>query len=676
MAFEERLDVEINTLFNSTGFRQLNQRLERLQDKFQATLGQAQQLAAVQRRTEKLGDALQQAGLTETGNSISAPFRDLDTGSLVSAREGTERLATALNEIRSGDAVVGIEGVRNELDRIRNNPVDPFLQDARQMNLPQSPDLGLAESFQESVRQVENLRSELGAMDNQATNPALQQAAQTDTPGSAGSSRQFERRNIFGQSVQVARDASMLAGVQAALSQRFGNSIGKVQGFTSSLRAAVPAARDLRLRLLNLQFGLLTVAFIFGGLAAGALSAVGVFERLGNVLEFFFLPSAIGLLDPLSKLEDFIFSLDEETRKFFGDIALGIAAVTLFGSILAALAIPLTSVLSFIKTLGGAILSLGSILSGTSIAGTIGAKLGTFLSTMKVIAAGFGVKGVLIAIKGALASLAVAFAPILLKIGLVVGAFLLLLEILNRFPGLKEDVVQTLKSIATVLTTGIGTAVALVVDRIQLFFEQVTSIFGGIINIITGVFTLLIAALKGDTDKFVKAFDEIIKGLEQVFIMPFVNLINFLKNDVLNEFVKFSKTLVKEVLKVFKENQGLVIDAIGAALGVGGDSLRTALNSFGLNKQERNRTIDDMISQVESVKINNDKFESPGFGKDFKRNSTAEGSQAGFSVQNVMQNLSVNFNDDKGSYKKKGEEFGRGLTKGMRNRQSNFKTGT
>jgi len=71
-----------------------------------------------------------------------------------------------------------------------------------------------------------------------------------------------------------------------------------------SLGQVAQSTRGLQMRLLGLQFTMLTVAFIFGGVMASALGAVGAFQILGNTLKFLFLPTALDLLDPLLSWRD------------------------------------------------------------------------------------------------------------------------------------------------------------------------------------------------------------------------------------------------------------------------------------------------------------------------------------------------------------------------------------
>jgi len=92
--------------------------------------------------------------------------------------------------------------------------------------------------------------------------------------------------------------------------------------FANRVRLLTHGMRGFRMELLSVMFFGMGLYRFFTSLLAPAAKLAGVFDVINMILEFFFLPIILLLLDPLLDLLDFILSLDEGTREFWGKIVL------------------------------------------------------------------------------------------------------------------------------------------------------------------------------------------------------------------------------------------------------------------------------------------------------------------------------------------------------------------
>jgi len=240
--------------------------------------------------------------------------------------------------------------------------------------------------------------------------------------------------------------------------------------------------------LLGLQFTMLTVAFIFGGLMAGALGAVGVFKVLGNTLRFFFLPTALDVLDAMLDFQDFMMGMDDGTRETVGSLFLWISAASVVVGIAAALGKAVLTVLGPLSSLKGLLISTGS-----------GGVIGGLTTVASTIAS---------------------YVPHILA---VIAAVTALFALFNRFPG-----------VASFLTDAVMFILDNLVAKIMLVFNILSNVVKGLLNIITGLVTVIVGVLTGQFDKAGKGLEEILFGLKQVFIDTIVDIVNFFINRVNN----------------------------------------------------------------------------------------------------------------------------------------------
>jgi len=569
-------------------------------------------------------------------------IQDMETGMPVMPGEFVDRLADA------DDRIQKFGGLESELPSSRASEGTRTLRDMERgpMQLPEIRPLGTALRNTMATANVAGLQAVTGAMGD------VGDSANTATTGV----QRFSQNSL----------------------PEMDRSIGQVAQST----------RGLQMRLLGLQFTMLTVAFIFGGVMASALGAVGAFQILGNTLKFLFLPTALDLLDPLLNLQDFVFGLDEETRRFIGTVFGAISVISIAIGLFAALAQPivgligtllrLSSAFNILSKLGSSIVFLsrfGQTAAGLSgILSTVGGSIGTlltFFSSAGATASGFsGILGVLggslsgllpgiMAVGSALLSLA---GPILAIIGILVGLFV----VFKRFPGLANGIVKAV--------TG---AFDFLFKYLKMVINSIVSIFKGLFNILTGLFTAGLALITGDFEKAFRGLQEVLFGLGQVFVEPFENALNFIGNTIIPAFGDTGETILKTLANAILSNGSALINALISVLP---DSLQgIARDKFQSAKTDVEKFLDKNIEAVGRV---GDGFEEFNFkvGKDFKKKDTKskakkeKDSGNGFTVENL--NTSLNVNKGNESPRETSRKAGRELRRGMVNKGSNFATGT
>lgn len=615
--FTENLKVEIESIFNSAGFDKLQAELKQTQTQLAATFGQVKKMRAMRREARKFGSVMERAGLAKREKG-DAPFSNLASGagrkgSPVDAEKATQRMARAMGEMEMVSA-------------------------------------GLSQN-------VGNVNSHMQEAANAAVNTlgGIESSGFADTMSTRKFQETTRSTNRLGKSFRRARSGAV----------RLGAGIGAVG---SALSSAAPAARKLQMRLLGLQFTMLTVAFIFGGLMAGALGAVGVFEVLGNTLKFLFLPTALNVLGGVLGIQEAVMSMDEETRQLIGDIFFWISAFAIVIGLAAALGKAVLSLVGFLKVLGGVFKFIGAFLNifgvGIStVAGLIAGLLGFlgglvagFLIVTKV-AAKFGKKvalivgSILVVLGAALALIASAPLTIAAAVGLAIGALIGLLvtfkdevfafigAVIGLFVGFVKGVIGLFFGLIDFIVNDVvGGFVQMGKDIFNLLFGG--SIFPDLINGIIGLFKDLVKFVASLPLKFAK----IALNLGKAFVKAIVKGINAVGG------------MIWDALKSFLPSQ--VVDALEAAGGfvkgginVAGDLAGGVANAAGNLAGGAANAVSDLF----------------GGGDNTNTNQT--------NVQQNNINAEVQVNDKEETPQETGREFGRGAADGLNQRANNNASG-
>lgn len=245
------------------------------------------------------------------------------------------------------------------------------------------------------------------------------------------------------------------------------------------IRMLAHGMRGFRMEMLSVMFFGMAMQRFFMGLLKPALEASGIFQIFGAVLKIVFLPIALALLDVLLPIFNWFMNLPAPVK-------MAIGVVVLFGAILGTLLMMFGQIT---LGLGGLIMSL-AMFKGASLGGAItalkGFKLASLLSFGGLKAVGLG------AIKGVLAILGKFVAFLTGPIGIAIAAFALLwITNLGDFRKFVGEVLGHVK---------------------RLF----TDIFGGILNVVKGVFTLITGILTLNGDKIKSGVGQIWSGIKSI----------------------------------------------------------------------------------------------------------------------------------------------------------------
>ncbi len=388
-------------------------------------------------------------------------IQDMETGMPVMPGEFVDRLADA------DDRIQKFGGLESELPSSRASEGTRTLRDMERgpMQLPEIRPLGTALRNTMATANVAGLQAVTGAMGD------VGDSANTATTGV----QRFSQNSL----------------------PEMDRSIGKVAQST----------RGLQMRLLGLQFTMLTVAFIFGGVMASALGAVGAFQILGNTLKFLFLPTALDLLDPLLNLQDFVFGLDEETRRFIGTVFGAISVISIAIGLFAALAQPIVGLIGSLLKLGSAFSVLTKLGQGVVFLSSFGSTASGLTGTLTALTGGMtSVGGILATIKTGFIVLASAISSVLTPVLVIIGVLTALFVVFKRFP-----------KIANAITSSVMGAFDLMLGFLTATFELLITQVKGLFNILTGIFTSLFALITGDTKKFKRGIQEILFGIGQAY---------------------------------------------------------------------------------------------------------------------------------------------------------------
>ena len=245
------------------------------------------------------------------------------------------------------------------------------------------------------------------------------------------------------------------------------------------IRMLAHGMRGFRMEMLSVMFFGMAMRRFFMGLLKPALEASGIFQIFGAVLKIVFLPIALALLDVLLPIFNWFMNLPAPVK-------MAIGVVVLFGAILGTLLFIFGQIT---LGLGGVIMSL-AMFKGASLGGAItalkGFKLASLLSFGGLKAAGLSAINGVTAILGKFATFLTG------PIGIAIAAFALLwITNLGDFRKFVGEVLGHVK---------------------RLF----TDIFGGILNVVKGVFTLITGILTLNGDKIRSGVGQIWRGVKSI----------------------------------------------------------------------------------------------------------------------------------------------------------------
>lgn len=424
MSFTEQIQIEINTVFDASGFKQLRKNMASVSEKFEAMgrfFRQAKGMSNMVQEAREFEQVLEQANLRfdrlndkrkggdlqeqrvksmvggsgTFGKGDTAPimelggvFRDI-TGESIKMGEALKRVGAIISDFK-------MRGMQFP-DQLR----DPGTILGEGFNVRQFQMPNIQNSMQDSIRGLPQLSAEDLGPGTQGS--FLDKKIDVEVKDNLDRGRFGELKNrliklrnndkVVNGIDRVRSTASGLTGGLrrgAAGARAFSGALTGVMG--GALSSVTPSVQNLQMKLLGLQFTMLTIAFLFGGLATGALGAVGVFETLSNTFKFLFLPSALNVLDSVLKLQEVVFGLSRPFREAIGNASLAVAAFASIVSVAAILGKAILSVIGPLATLAGFLggpLSLLLAVAGAlgliafrgSLAAKEGSKLNGFLET-------------------------------------------------------------------------------------------------------------------------------------------------------------------------------------------------------------------------------------------------------------------------------------------------------
>lgn len=664
MSFTENLKVLIETQLDEGAFKELRLQLamaKAAMSQIASPLEEGKGFAQLIGQAEVLEDKLAQVNLQPRGGEGQAPFTDTETGAPVSenqARQRAFRREMEKSKVAAAKLSDNVDEVSfsSQLNRMQaaNQVMNSTLSDAQEIETPQI-DANIGQDSGTSFA-GESLRQ--AGLSMQAEGPTRMEKSLQD---------------VKRQATPAARSISNVGGRMDRLYEAFEIAKIRASNFDGSIRNMIPSLQSLQMTLLGVQFQLLSLAFIFGGLMMSALGAVGIFQILGNTLKMFFLPTALELLPVVLDLRNSILDVGEGTRKTIGRIFAGIAAFAALGSLLAFVTNGFLSVLTVVKgifaPLGG-LISLINIFTGSNMG--LVSSLGTllkFFSSAGSTAAGFsGTMGVLSSAAATLgtylsmaASAIMGLAPPVL---IAIGVLISLWTVFQRFPGIAKAVMNIISGLLNFFGAYFGT-----------ILENITSIVSGIINVITGLTTAIVAFLTGDMEKAKKGFAEALFGIGQIFVDPFVNALNFLTQTLLPAITDFARKIPKAIINAIMNIGGVFSDALKSVLP---DWLWDLVSGHLDTAAGIGKTAKDILDMPNELVSGIDPIEAPQIGQDFKPTKDKTGGQDK-KQQSVQNNISVftDVNDKEETPQETGRKIGQGLSTELENQSSSiFSSGT
>lgn len=652
MSFTEKIEVLIESVFDASGFDRLNAELGQTMARFEA-------MDKLMRRGKGIRGFRNQAGqMQNVLNEAGLQFEMFD--------EQVANLSDAQLEAGFGGQFLK----NSEMAREQVQEFGGVLRDAEGRVVPLGSALQRVADAQERIGSGTQIRRSFGQM----RSPAQMMEGGFDP-------ERFEMPDIRSRGIDTANRALLSLGVSAEVvenSMNKGNSafstfrsrLGTAAGSISS--DMVPSLRNLQMTLLGVQFQLLSLAFIFGGLMGSALGAVGVFEILGNTLRMFFLPAALDILPIALDIQDALLGVDEETRRLIGRVFFGVAAFAALGSILAFTFNGFLSVLTVVKGLGAALgtaikfvssfLGLGSTWSGIlmSIQSIIAKLTGTVLTGFSAAAgvlAGVA-SGFLIVTRTATEfgrKAAAAVATVLVVLGAIVAFFINIPIVVAAAIGL---IIGAILGLAWTFRKELMGAAMWVFKKIAGFIGWVISAFNGFINFIVndvvGAFVELYKKVVGNS-----IIPEMVKGIiDWLFKLP--RKAFDMATQMIDNIVKGIKGAGSRIWDAFKK---VLPDFLVDALEGAGQAVKSSVKGLGgLGESAVNATRNAAGGVADTVSGINPLGGDGGGGQG--------------SVQNNNINANVNVKDSRETPEQTGRKLGQGLSQGLNNQTSNISSGT
>lgn len=242
----------------------------------------------------------------------------------------------------------------------------------------------------------------------------------------------------------------------------------------NTFRQLTHGMRGFRMEMLGVMFFGMAMQRMFMGLLQPAMEIAGIFEIISTILQVFFLPVALAMLDPLLAMMDFFLAMPE-------GVQLAIGVLVIFGAAIGTL----------LFVVGTLALGLGSIVMA----------FGPLLSTVTWAISQFGILGGISTIlTGTTGGLAIMFSTVLLPAILVIIAIVAALYIAWQQNGVR---------------------IQAALDSLFSAFDQ---IFGGILQVVEGVMDVIFGILELDADKAFGGLKKIAKGAIDFIIGLFINL--------------------------------------------------------------------------------------------------------------------------------------------------------
>jgi|AKVG01.1.fsa_nt_gi phage-related protein len=624
MAFREELNIDIQTRLDSDGFKRLRKELGKTEAQMAGSMGflrQVQEFNQLRASVNKLDNALAEANLDVSFEEGGSKVRGAD-GKFKDKQEVLAQTAAALRRLRNGTPInISFGEMRSPADMLKDDfdpsrfeipsPTvsDNLTPEPRNLNTLND---GLSNSFdtaklvegtplselsagaQEAVRSISDVTTGLDEVSSASQGINVQTVENLDRSRLETANMKFQR---LARSIPVFRTALDRAAPatqsMAGLTKKLGGSLGRAGrgmsntarmtgALTRELGRAAPSAQKLQMRLLGLQFTLLTLAFVFGGLAAGALGAVGVFEVLGNTLRFFFLPSALNVLDIVLDFQEFIMGLDESVRESIGNFLLAAAAVAAFGSLLTILASPIVTIISVLTTVGGALSSFLTLLAGILQTGVLGvlSMIGSLIGGIAVgfklvtsIAARFGKKvaavaGTIIAVIAGIG--AVIASGVLLPLALAGAAIGALLGIIFVF---RDKIISIVSSI---VSKGVSIFMGLLKGLLNIgkqIFKGVVGFFGKLAKAIVG--NSIIPDMVANIVSFIMSIPGKIAGIGQSIVATIVNGLTSVGSSIFEAFKGILPDFVVDALI----GAGSAVKNIGSGIAKAGSNLISGVSN-------------------------------------------------------------------------------------------------
>lgn len=673
MSFTENLRVEIESVFDSKGFEKFEQRMKsaRAQVVGMSQLFQsARKNAGLRKFGREFNDRMDRAGfkvqnindkLGGTGplvGQISSALSEMGVGAenFDSWNQAVGEARRQLNQfdgivtdsngnlVRSGQMV---EAMTNQFDdlgaMIENMPeVKPFEKEG-QGRFPM-------EQFQGGGG--DSPMANLGFAETEGDSNRLSRAMFR-----LGRATNLSSRNMDRLGFATAKASSGFA-VMSAMASRAGD----------SLRSVSFNAQQVQMQLLGLQFQLLSLAFIFGGLMMSAMGAVGIFKILGNTLKMFFLPTALELLPVMLDIRDAILSVGEDTRKQVGRIFLIVAVLSTLGSLAA-------FVLNGLLAVGSALWSLSAPIrfvvryftKGGRILAYLGRTLVTVTSFLYGLVAGFlgamqifkifgDMWGLLINLllagAGIFAVVASAITLPFWGTAAVIGAVIgIIAGIIWKF---KDTVMSILGGLAKFIMKWGGKLLNFMLWPFKKAYEMIVgnSIIPDLVNDVVSWFFKLPGKIVGLGTSIVETIANGIANTGDMIWNTF--------KDILPDFLVDAIEGAGKAVKGIVETGGDIVGAAGKTIGKVGEGLWEGAKDFG---QGAMNAAGDFASGVSNT----------------VSNLTSGGGNNGGNQTNVQQNnvdATVEVNDKEETPQETGRQFGQGFSNSLNSRQSDFASGT